>query len=504
MSANFAKLLEAISPLVEKTAGGAGFVPKKISCSSSEISPGSVFIAVKGEKTDGHRFIMDALKRGANAVIYEDSGVAAEDFLKLNPILALVKVSDSRKACAQLLEAFYGNPADKMKLIGITGTNGKTTCAFILEKILSDSGAPCGLISTVRYSYPGFSISAGRTTPAPELFQKLLSGMVENKCLWAVMEVSSHALHQNRIGNAKFAGAIFTNLSGDHLDYHRDMEQYYLAKKLLFSEYIDKNGAAIINIDDPYGRRIMSELSGAKSASYGFAEDADCRITEFKGATDGSNFVINCGISSYQINSNLPGRHNASNITACFCAAKMLGVNSQDIIKTIKHGIYVPGRLEKFTLKNGATAYVDYAHTDDALEKVLKTLREICEGRLICVFGCGGDRDKTKRPRMGRVSANFADNTIITSDNPRSEDPNVIIDEILSGIEDKRSCAVISDRREAIKTAIERSEKNDIILIAGKGHEKGQEIKGEIFPFDDGDEIRKNNHLSRQDAVVEN
>jgi UDP-N-acetylmuramoyl-L-alanyl-D-glutamate--2,6-diaminopimelate ligase len=492
LSANFAKLLEAISPLVEKTTGGAGFVPQKISCSSLETGPGSVFIAVKGEKTDGRRFIMDALKRGASAVIYEDSGVAAEDFLKINPMLALVKVSDSRKACAQLLEAFYGNPADKMKLIGITGTNGKTTCAFILEKILSDSGAPCGLISTVRYSYPGFSLSAGRTTPAPELFQKLLSGMVENKCPWAVMEVSSHALRQNRIGNAKFAGAIFTNLSGDHLDYHRDMEQYYLAKKLLFSEHIDKNGAAIINVDDPYGRRIISELNDAKFISYGFAEDADYRITEFKGAADGSNFVINRGTSSYKISSNLPGRHNASNITACFCVAKMLGINSRDIIKTIKHGIYIPGRLEKFTLKNGAAAYVDYAHTDDALEKVLKTLREICEGRLICVFGCGGDRDKTKRPRMGRVSANFADNTIITSDNPRSEDPNVIIDEILSGIEDKRSCAVVSDRREAIKTAIERSEKNDIILIAGKGHEKGQEIKGEIFPFDDGDEIRKN------------
>jgi len=484
---NLKEHLAQLKQVLVNVSGNVDFIPSSLSASSARVSAGSVFVAVKGQKNDGHNFIKNAIGSGASAIVFQDG----ENLdLPNSPIPAMIKVSDSRLAYSILLESFNDFPSSKLKLVGITGTNGKTTCAYLIRKFLSSGNGRCGLISTVEYSTPSWSMDASRTTPDPEFMQYLFSKMIDERCQHAVMEVSSHGLDQNRTGNAKFAGAIFTNLSGDHLDYHKNMENYFQAKKRLFSDHLAEDAFAVINVDDIYGKRLFSEIKDKQTISCGFGEASDACIRNFSGRPNGLEFDLVFKGESRRISSNLCGRYNAMNIAESFILAMHLGAKPEEMFKILQD-VHVPGRLEKILLKNGAVAFVDYAHTDDALEKVLSTLNEIKEGRIICVFGCGGDRDKSKRPRMGAVSAKFADISIITSDNPRSENPLKIIEEIIDGVKDRRACFNIPDRAEAIRTAVEISKANDIIIVAGKGHEKGQQFINETLHFDDREELAK-------------
>jgi len=466
--------------------GNENFVPQKITSSSESCIENSLFVAIRGEKNDGHDFILDAIKRGAKVIIFEKD--ISDEIIQKIPVF-YAKVSNSRLVHSLLLEEFYDNPAQKLKLIGVTGTNGKTTTTYILHKLIS-AKYNCGMISTVEYLMPSFREDASRTTPSPEKFQQLLNMMAMKKCNYAVMELSSHGIHQQRTGSAKFAAAVFTNLSGEHLDYHKTMENYYKAKKILFEKLLENDAYAVINSDNNYGKRLLSELNHKNLISCGFEGNPDFKITNIKYTKNGMQFKLN-GKEIFKISSNLFGKYNAMNISQAFIVALKLGLNPKDILLSLQKGIEVPGRLQKFYLKNGAIAFVDYAHTDDALENVLKTLNEIKRTRIICVFGCGGDRDKTKRPRMGTVAEKLSDIQIITSDNPRSEKPDEIIKEISKGVKNLNNLICIENRKDAIKYGVEISKKNDIILIAGKGHEKGQEINGVVFPHDDCAEIKK-------------
>ncbi len=484
---DFGKCLEAVRHLLVSSSGRHGFIPESITSSSKSCVPGSVFVAIKGAKGDGHLHIEEAISGGAAAVVYQDPDAAGT--VERGDI-PFCRVSDSRRAYSLLQEAFHGSPASKLRLVGITGTNGKTTCAYLLRSFLS-CGSPCGLISTVEYSMPGWSADASRTTPSPELFQALLFNMLGKGCGHCVMEVSSHGLDQGRTGSAKFAGALFTNLSGDHLDYHGSMENYYQAKKKLFSDLLAPGAVAVVNTDDVYGRRIVSEAGGGSILSCGFEGKPDFRIGDFEGDAGGVRFSIESDWGRHRIESGLCGRYNAMNIAESFALAMRLGVEPEKMLEILGRGIRVPGRLESFPLRNGAVGFVDYAHTDDALEKVLSTLAAMRRGRIICVFGCGGDRDRSKRPRMGAAVAKFADVAIVTSDNPRSEDPLRIIRDIMDGVKDAGKFICIPDRREAIEKAVGISRDGDIVLLAGKGHEKGQEVNGLIIPFDDREEMQK-------------
>lgn len=482
------KLLSRVNDLIlKKNIVDETFSPKNISSSSAQINQNSLFVAVKGEKHDGHNFIPEAIQKGAKIVIYENKDY--EEFLK-NKSVSGIMVSNSRLAHSLLLEEFYDNPASKLKLIAVTGTNGKTTTTYILKNLLSTQHI-CGMISTVEYSAPGFTKIASRTTPLPEDFQSLLNKMVKKNCKFVVMELSSHGLEQKRTGSAKFAGAIFTNLSGDHLDYHKNMENYYNAKKILFEKLLQDDAFAVINIDNIYGKKLFDELKNPFMISCSFKSKANFKILNLKNSFNGLEFTLEGEGKSHKIRSNLCGKYNAMNIAQAFILANKLGINSDIIISSLEKGINVPGRLEKFILKNQAVAFVDYAHSDDALENVLRTLSEFKNKRLILVFGCGGNRDKTKRPRMGAIAEKLSDIAIITNDNPRFEKPETIINDILSGFEKPEKAIIIKNRKNAIQYAVQISEKNDIILVAGKGHEIGQEIEGEIIPYNDRDQLQK-------------
>lgn len=438
----------------------------------------SVFIAITGVNADGHDFIVDAISKGVRLVVHQQDVPPC-------PGVEFVKVTDSYAAYARLAELAYGFPANDLKLIAVTGTNGKTTTAYLLKSILQETGKGCGLISTVEYAYPGHSIPAARTTPDALEFQQLLCEFRRSGCEYAVMETSSHALHQNRIGTANFATAIFTNLSGDHLDYHLDMESYFSAKKILFEKHLKIPAKACINIDDTYGKRLVRELP-APAEIVTFGRGGEIRIIDFKSSCSGTELNLSIKGVNHQVLSPLFGDFNTYNIAGAVAAATALGISMDQIIKGIKKMNSVPGRMESFPLPNGALAVVDYAHTDDALANVLETLRKIDDrGSITVVFGCGGDRDRTKRPRMGAVAAKFADNVVLTSDNPRTEEPMAIINGIAAGLPPNCDFSIISDRKTAIEQTLSSAKKSDIILIAGKGHETYQEINGVKYPFDD-------------------
>ncbi len=457
-------------------------------CDSRKIDGPAVFVAVRGEKTDGHSFVRDAVKRGAAAIVHEDSSVSVPKHL------CRIKVSDSYLAYALLSEHLYSYPANALKLAGITGTNGKTTCTYLLRKILDSAGFRTGMINTVCSSWPGNESTSTRTTPDAKELQARLAEFRQAACSHAVLEISSHGLRQHRTGSMLFDVALFTNLSSEHLDYHGDMKNYFMAKKRLFDEAMKAKAAACINTDDPYGLQLAEKCACARLISYGRNEKANCRITEFDFSSAGTRLVLDIEGKIIKINSALVGEYNALNLAAAAAAGTAFGVSPEKLAEALSGPVRIPGRLEPFRTNNNISFFVDYPHTDDALAKVLSVLRTVMQkehsnGLLHVVFGCGGDRDKSKRPRMGAAAAKFANKITITNDNPRSENPQKIISEILSGIPKNHDCRIITDRRRAIRDAAASARPGDVILVAGKGHEQYQQIAGKSFPFDDSKEI---------------
>ena len=436
---------------------------------SRAVTPGAVFVAVDGNRDKGSRYIGDAVARGASAIISEDPPPAS-----LSDGVAWLRVPSARKALARAACAFYGDPSRAMKVYAVTGTNGKTTIAGLVRDILEASGVTCGLLSTVEIAYPGHLEEASRTTPDPVTLQRDLAAMRAAGCGAASMEASSHALDQSRTGGVRFAAAGFTNLSQDHFDYHDGFESYFAAKTRLFRQLGEENPGApgVVNADDPFGRRLLSMLPsmGVRPVSYAIGDDADIVAREVKIDVDRTSFMLHAGGRSAEINSRLLGRYNISNM---LCAAGM----------TLGTGV---------PFDNGAAIFVDYAHTPDAIGKVLGALREITVGRLIIVFGCGGDRDRAKRPQMAAIAAEMADFTVLTSDNPRTEDPNSILDDAERGFDGRSADYIrITDREKAIQAALGRARPGDTIVIAGKGHENYQEINGVKYPFDDRAVVRR-------------
>lgn len=450
---------------------------------SAMVKKFSIFVAIPGSEHDGHDYIKDAISTGAAAIVYN------KELPEYHPGINYIKVEDPYLAHACLVEFMFDFPSKKLKLVGVTGTNGKTSSVYLLDSVLNQNNFICGKITTVSQTYPGKSIPSSRTTPEAHDIQKLLSEMRENGCTHVIMEVSSHALDQRRIGTMKFSGALFTNLTGDHLDYHKNMESYFQAKKLLFEKNLTTDAAISINYDDQYGKRLFSELSGKNCISYGKNRNCDCIIKHADISRNGTNLELEVFGEKIEIQSVLIGEYNVHNIAGVVSIAYALGIPVNIICSALEKPVNIPGRLEAFDTNNGISIFVDYAHTDDALENVSKTLRCLTSKKLFVLFGCGGHRDKTKRPRMGNAAAKFADTIILTNDNPRNEDPVEIIKEIVSGIPPDSNFKIIPDRHEAIKEAVSNAKPGDIVLIAGKGHEKYQEIKGKFFPFDDSQEV---------------
>ncbi len=447
---------------------------------SRRVVAGSLFFAVRGEKLVGTEFIYQAIERGAEAVI-SDVDLPAQR-------ITVVRVADTRRALADLSCAFYKHPASRLKLVGITGTNGKTTTAYLVKHLLEEASLRTGLLGTVRYEIGDRILPAARTTPeAPEI-NDLLQQTLNAGGKAAVMEVSSHALSQARVRGLEFDVAVFTNLTQDHLDYHRTLQSYFEAKALLFlqlTEQSRKKGVAVINLDQSHGEQLIARFGQEiKVITYGFGVGADFRASNLKTESGLTTFQLDAEGKSYLVRLPLIGRFNISNALAALAAASGLGIPLRNSVKALASAPQVPGRLQAVPIKRQYQIFVDYAHTDDALLNVLRTLRELSPNRLIVVFGCGGDRDRAKRPKMGAVASEYADYSIVTSDNPRKENPETIIAEITQAMHPGKYEAVM-DRAEAIYRAVSLAQPRDIILIAGKGHETNQEFADHIIPFDD-------------------
>jgi len=446
----------------------------EIQYDSREVKSGDVFVCIKGYVTDGHKYIDKAYKNGAAAiVISEEAGNV--------PDCTVIKVEDTRKALAIISSNYYDNPSRKMKIIGITGTNGKTTSTFMMKSILETAGYKVGLVGTIA-NYIGYKkIPSHRTTPESLELQKLFKHMVDEGVQYCVMEVSSHSLYLDRIYGVEFSQAIFTNLTRDHLDFHKTFENYYKAKLILFKNTVN----SIINVDDKYGDRIYEDALGTK-VTYAINREVDVRASDLNIHSRGANFNITYRGKTVHINLNIPGRYNVMNALGSAGACLCEGISLEVVKKGLEAMDAVPGRCEIVTkgYNLGYEVIVDYAHTPDGLENILKTAREFTTGRLIAVFGCGGDRDNTKRPIMGKIGTELSDFAIITSDNPRGEEPMAIINEIVKGVE-KDDYKVVENRKEAIKEAIHMAQKGDVIVVAGKGHEDYQILKDKTIHFDE-------------------
>ncbi|HEK84774.1 MAG TPA: UDP-N-acetylmuramoyl-L-alanyl-D-glutamate--2,6-diaminopimelate ligase [Candidatus Aminicenantes bacterium] len=457
---------------------------KGLAYSSRQVEPGQIFVAIKGQKADGHDFIPEALEKGAVAIVSERPRPSG-------PKTTWVQVPEVREALALMAATFYNYPSLKLKTVGITGTKGKTTVTYILEQIFKEAGLIPGVLGTVEYRWANKKITAGRTTPEAPDIQKILSQMVEDGVTHCLLEVSSHSLELKRVLGIGFDVAIFTNLSGEHLDYHQNMENYFEAKKKLF--FLNhKRQASIVNIDDPYGEKLITELP-MKTITFGFKPEALVRAESFSIKESHMTAVISYPGGKLNISSNLIGRHNLYNLLAAISAALVFSVPPQAIAEGINSLKLVPGRFEPVANNLGFKVIVDYAHTDNALDNLLQTVRALKPSRIILVFGCGGDRDRSKRPRMGEVAARLADWTLITSDNPRSEDPDQIIKEIEQGFHKagKHSYEKEVDRRLAIEKAIRMARKGDWVVIAGKGHECYQIFRDKTIAFSDVETARE-------------
>jgi len=454
---------------------------ESIAYDSRRVQNHTLFVAIRGEKSDGHQFVDQAIEQGASVIVAERE-IAS-------PRATCLVVDGSRLALADLSAAFYGRPAQKLKMAAVTGTNGKTTTTFLIKHICEKAGVRCGLLGTVQYEIGDRILPAIRTTPEALDIQELLAQIVNAGGRAAAMEVSSHALAQDRTRGIEWDVAVFTNLTQDHLDFHGTMENYFEAKAKLFlqlpSQSKKKRASAVINIDDRYGEKLLDRIAGKSPViTYGLGLHADFRASNYRTEFAGTSYQLDARGRSYLVRVPLIGRFNVANSMAALAAATALGVNLRDGVLSLARAPQVPGRLELVPAKRQFQIFVDYAHTDDALRNVLKTLRELRPRKLIVVFGCGGDRDRKKRPLMARVADELADHAIITSDNPRKENPDAIINEVEKGFRSTHY-EKIADRTEAIRHAAAMAQARDLVLIAGKGHEKYQEFADHTIPFDD-------------------
>ena len=470
------KLKELIRQVaVKKILGSAEAEINDITADSRNVKDGALFVAVRGFAGDGHDYIPQALAQGAAAIVCEELPEEAE-----NPTCAYLVVENSRKALALLADSFYDHPSGKLTLVGITGTNGKTTTVTLLYRLFSRMGYSCGLLSTIANYVGDERMETENTTADPVTLNRLMARMVENGCQYCFMEVSSIGVEQDRVTGLTFAAGIFSNLTHDHLDYHKTFAEYLRCKKLFFDQ-LPEQAIALINTDDK-NARVMVQNTRAKVVTYSVRGMADhtARILE----QDVKGMLLK--IDGKEIWTRLIGRHNAYNLLAAYSTAVSLGLDAEHALVILSYLLSAPGRLDSLNGPRDLTVVIDYAHTPDALENVLWTLREVAPKRqLICLFGCGGDRDPSKRPEMARVAEEKADRIVITSDNPRTEDPQAIIDDITAGLEPASfaKTLIIVDRREAIRTAILTAAEGAVILLAGKGHENYQIVGHEKHPF---------------------
>ncbi len=452
-----------------------------LSADSRQVAADFAFVAVKGTQTDGHAYIPSVLEAGARLLVCEEMPEAG--LRQLYPSCLFVKVDNSAKALGLMACNWYGNPSSQMKLVAVTGTNGKTTTATLLYQLFRELGYRCGLLSTVENQIDGEILPASHTTPDPVNLNALLEKMQKAGCSHVFMEASSHAIHQERIAGLELAGAVFTNISHDHLDYHGSFDNYIAAKKKLFDDLGNK-AFSLTNADDRRGK-VMVQNTRSKVYSYSISAGANFRARVLSDTLQGLHMEIN----NREVWFRLVGKFNASNLLAVFASAVLLGEKEEEILLALSALTPVRGRFERIILNNGAVAIVDYAHTPDALLNVLQTIKSMQENgeQLITVIGCGGNRDKAKRPVMGETASRLSTQVILTSDNPRDEEAITIIQEMLAGvpISARRKVALIEDRRTAIREAIAMAGKQDVVLVAGKGHETYQEIKGQRQPFDD-------------------
>lgn len=459
-----------------------------ITSSSANVKSNSLFVAVKGFKTDGHKYIQDAINKGASAIVLEDNSILPDEYFVSTGIVKIL-VADSRKALAEISNSFYGDPSKKIKLVAVTGTKGKTTTTYYIKNIFDNAGYKSGLIGTNKNIVGDKIYTTKLTTPESNVINELMNEMVKEGCEYCVMEVSSHSLDLKRVYGLDFDAAVFTNITSDHLDYHVNFENYLSAKKILFDE-LKKDAAAIVNKDDRNWKELIKNTK-ANIKGYAFENDAEIKIKNIEYDLSGTSFEIEYVNKSYSINTKLIGMFNAYNATAAFGACVKLGIDENVVIEGIKNTPQVPGRFE--VVGNGnKKVIVDYSHTADSLEKALHAVHHIVKNErpIYTVFGCGGDRDKTKRPVMGKIANELSDKVIITSDNPRTENPLLIIEDILKGVNGNKHI-VQADREAAIKFAIQNSEDNAVILIAGKGHEDYQEINGVRTHFSDKEVAEK-------------
>lgn len=464
---------------------------------SRSVEPGSAFFALRGEKFDGHEFVEQALARGAAVVV-------AEQPVKASQAVIVLQVPDTRKALAEAAAVFYGDPTADMQVVGVTGTNGKTTTTWLLESVVRAAGKRPAVIGTINYRFGNEVHNAPHTTPEAVELLRTVRSFRDQGADSLVMEVSSHALEQHRVDGVHFRVGVFTNLTPEHLDYHGGMENYYTGKKRLFSELLPRDGGcAVINLDDAYGRRLVTEVSGA--LTFGCNKDAAVHPLDVTLSLDGIRGRIRTPQGELVLDSPLVGQFNLENLLGAIAAASALGIAPQIISQGIAQAPPVPGRLERIANERDAVILVDYAHTGDALEKALLTVRQLQPKRILTVFGCGGDRDRSKRPVMGDIAARWSDLVFVTSDNPRSENPQAIIEDILVGCRaagaevlnetrlrqvGHKGFWVDPDRRSAIALAVSLLQPGDLLLVAGKGHEDYQIIGAQRFHFDDREELR--------------
>jgi UDP-N-acetylmuramoyl-L-alanyl-D-glutamate--2,6-diaminopimelate ligase len=480
-------LLEVVGGLEKEITG--------VAYDSRKVKEGSLFVAIKGERFDGHRFIVDAISGGASAVAVENNTIVDDDYFLSHHTTKLL-VPSTRRALALISANFFGHPARKLRVVGITGTNGKTTSTYLIKSVMQAAGEKTLLLGTINYLLDDTLLEeATNTTPESFELNRMMAFAVERGATTAVMEVSSHSLVMDRVFGIPFEAALFTNLTQDHLDFHHTMEEYFKAKKILF-DTLPPNGIAITNIDDEYGERILSDTS-ARKVFYGSDERANFKVVKSSFDIHGTEVLIRYDGANFQINSTLVGKFNIYNLAGAFATAVSLGYNPALVSEALGKVKCVNGRFERIDSGKGFMVVVDFAHSPDSLEKTLQSAREILissgkGGRLITVFGCGGNRDRTKRPKMGKIAESLSDIVIVTSDNPRFENPESILNEIISGMS-KNSNKVLKvvDRREAIYEALGRAMPNDVVVLAGKGHENYQEIAGVKHHFNDREEVEK-------------
>jgi UDP-N-acetylmuramoyl-L-alanyl-D-glutamate--2,6-diaminopimelate ligase len=485
---------EVLAQLSVKASGGAGDPDiSDVTCDSRKVAPGSMYVSIPGLKLHGDSFIADAIARGASAILSENPHPAGT--------IPWAQAAGLRQTLGILSRAVHGIDISQTLFIGITGTNGKTTTAYLFERLMSlvFGTTAVWMFGTIKYSTGGAEAAAQRTTPeSSDIFRSMRRAAARPKAV--VMEVSSHALALDRVAGLSFDCAIFTNLTQDHLDFHKSMEAYYKAKKRLFTDYSGGRRGTVINIDDPWGRRLASELSGNNKVTYGTSDEALVRIVGSE--STGSATTIECRIGEVheRFTSRLAGKFNVYNMTALVAGALSLSIDMREVRQCFDTIETVPGRMERVDVGADFSVFVDYAHTPDALENVCATARNLTGRRLLCVFGAGGDRDTTKRPLMAGAVARYCDEAIVTSDNPRGEKPETIIRDVVRGLPLDFPQTIILDRKEAIRKALNMAQKGDCIIIAGKGHENYQEIQGVRHHFDDREavveayaEVRKNN-----------